>query len=216
MNINNINNIKILDNYLNKNNNVVEYSGISNNDDFSNYESIIRFKYKITNTKHQLSKICDFITEYNKELHYDWYIKFRPDIRLLEEINFEKLAQSSINARARVYNGPLKLEYGLSVGGNGFWRDTIESYYNERETEVILDDMIYIFDHNVVMKNGFEKFEFDSNILIKNGFEKFQCGSNENEWVHTSIWKCRNINLNVIGINMENTKYNAYSGNINM
>jgi hypothetical protein len=126
MNINNINNVKILDNYLNKKNYIVEYCGISNNDDFSNYESIITFKYKIINTKYQLSKICDFITEYKNELDYDWYVKIRPDMILLEEINFEKLAENSTNARARVYKGPLKLEYGMSVGGNGFWKNLIE------------------------------------------------------------------------------------------
>ena len=49
----------------------VEYCGISYQDEFHNYESIISFKYKIINTKRQLSKICDFITDYKAELYYD-------------------------------------------------------------------------------------------------------------------------------------------------
>jgi hypothetical protein len=57
---------------------------------------------------------------------------------------------------------------------------------------------------------------FHDNVIRKDGFEKFQCECKEDEWLHTSIWKSRNIALNVIGINMENTKYNVYSGNVNM
>ena len=65
-----------------------------------------------------------------------------------------------------------------------------------------MDDMIYIFHHNVILMNGFEKIEFSE--------------SPEHEWIHTNIWKSRNINLNVIGINLQNTKHHAYSGNVNI
>ena len=114
MNVNNIDNIKIINEYLKKNN-IVEYCGISNNDDFSNYESVISFKYKMINHKFQLSKICDFITDYKTELQYDWYMKIRPDIKLLENINFNMLCENSINARARVYYGPKQIKYGNSL-----------------------------------------------------------------------------------------------------
>jgi len=201
MNIINIDNIKIIDDYLKKDN-IVEYCGISNNDDFSNYESIISFKYKMINHKFQLSKICDFITEYKNDLDYDWYIKFRPDLKLLENIKFEILSDKSINARARVYSGPKKILYGMSVNGEGCWKHIGNCYYDNCENEIVLDDMIYIFHHNVILMNGFEKIEFSE--------------SPEHEWIHTNIWKSRNINLNVIGINLQNTKHYAYSGNVNI
>jgi hypothetical protein len=200
MNINNINNIKIINDYLKKDN-IVEYCGISNNDDFSNYESVISFKYKMINDKFQLSKICDFITEYKNDLDYDWYIKIRPDLRLLQNINFEILSDTGINARARVYNGPLQLMHGLSVSGEGFWKNILDCHYNIYETEIVLDDMIFIFHHNVVLMDGFEKFEQDGR---------------QHEWFHTNIWKSRNIHLNVIGINLEFTRHNSYSGHINI
>jgi hypothetical protein len=198
----NIDNIKIMNDYFkNDNANIVEYCGISNSDDFANYESIISFKYKIINSKFQLSKICDFITEYKNTLNYDWYIKIRPDLRLFEKINFEILSDTKINGRARVYTGPQKILYGMSINGDGIWKNTGDCYYDDSEKEIILDDMIYIFHHNVILMNAFEKF--DSN-------------EPENEWVHTNLWKCRNINLNVIGINLQNTKHYAYSGNVNI
>jgi hypothetical protein len=201
MNDNNINNIKIVNDYLKNDDNIVEYCGISNNDDFSNYESIISFKYKMINHKLQLSKICDFITEYKNDLDYDWYIKMRPDLRLLENINFKILSDTGINARARVYNGPLQVMYGLSVSGEGIWKNIVDCHYNIYETEIVLDDMIFIFHHNVVLMDGFEKFDQDGR---------------QHEWFHTNIWKSRNIHLNVIGINLEITRYNSYSGNINI
>jgi hypothetical protein len=40
----------------------VEYCGISNHNDFINYEHIISFRYKIVNESRQFMKICDFIT----------------------------------------------------------------------------------------------------------------------------------------------------------
>ena len=55
-------NIKILNDYMKMSDHKVDYCGISNQDDFHNYEDIIQFKYKIINTKEQLNKICDFIT----------------------------------------------------------------------------------------------------------------------------------------------------------
>ena len=99
MNSINSSNINILNNYLKKyEDSVVDYCGISNSDDFYNYENIISFKYKIINPKQQFSKICDFITQYKAELDYDWFIKIRPDIKLLEPINFEVLSDTAISS----------------------------------------------------------------------------------------------------------------------
>jgi hypothetical protein len=181
----------------------VDYCGISSYDDFSNYEGIIHFKYKMINPKKQLSKVCDFITTYYNKgvLEYDWYIKVRPDIKLLEPINFNVMLETAINARTRVYKGPKRVKYGSTVNGEGPWKNIIGSCYNNIETEIILDDQIYIC-HN--------------NILKKGAFNYIDGTTREDEWYHTTIWKSRNIPLNIIGINTIILKYNAISGHVNM
>jgi hypothetical protein len=196
-------NIKILNNYVKLLDMEVDYCGISNQDDFHNYENIITFKYKIINTKFQFSKICDFITDYKSELDYDWYMKIRPDIKLLENINFDKLSKNAINSRARVYHGPAKIKYGMSVNGEGSWKYIGDCHYANRERDIILDDMIFIFHKNIIQLNAFDKVES-------------KIGQNQNEMTQTGVFNRRKIPLNVIGIHLVLTKYNNFSGHINM
>jgi len=167
-------NIKILNNYMQNNNMEIEYCGISNQDDFHNYETIIQFKYKIINTKLQFSKICDFITEYKSQLDYDWYMKIRPDMQLLDNIVFDMLSENAINARARTYYGPKKIKYGMAVNGEGIWKDIGDCYYADTESNVILDDQVYIFHKNTIQNNAFEK----NTILYEY----------ENEWIYTNVF----------------------------
>ena len=126
--------IKILNDYLTnnfQNQYIIDYCGISSNDDFSNYEHIIHFKYKIINNKYQLSKICDFISDNINTLDYDWYIKTRPEVKLLEQINFKILSNTSINARARVYRGPKQIIHGMSVNGsNDIWKNVGDCFFD--------------------------------------------------------------------------------------
>lgn len=197
-------NIKCLNNYM-KNNGLedleFDYCGISSKNDFYNYETIIQFKYKIINTKKQLSKICDFITEYKSELDYDWYMKIRPDIKLFDNIDFTILPNDAINARARVYNGPRKIKYGMSVNGDGCWKNIGNCHYDDNEHDIILDDMLYIFHKNIIENNSFDP--------ISTSIPR------EDEWIHTGIFNDRKTRLNVIGINLCIKKYGCYSGNIN-
>ena len=205
MDIEFVENIKILNEYMNLSGDV-EYAGVSCKDDFNNYKNIINFKYKMINPKKQFNKMCDFITKYKEELNYDWFIKIRPNVKLLEPINFNSLINNSINGRARVYKGPKKIMYGISVGGIGYWEQHKEYSFNENELEIILDDQLYIFDKNVIINNGFYE-------IINYTDEP------EHEWFHTNKWKERSMNLNVIGINMifmYSKDRIAYSGNINM
>ena len=195
------NNIKILNDYMQLNDMEVDYCGISNQDDFYVFESIITFKYKIINTKKQLSKICDFITDYKSELDYDWYMKIRPDIKLLDNILFDTLSNNAINARARVYNGPLKITYGMSVNGKGCWENIGDCYYADHEYDIILDDQIYIFHKNIVLQNAFDKITLITDDI-------------QHEWTHAHIFNSRKITFNVIGINLLFTKNNNYSGDI--
>ena len=172
----------------------VDYCGISNQDDFHHYESILSFKYKVINPKRQLTKVCDFIS--STELNYDWYMKIRPDVKLLEPIPFSILSKEAINARARVYFGPRNIPYGMSVNGEGIWKDVGDSHYDEEEHDIILDSMLFLFHNNV-----------------KNAFEPIQPEYDAGEWEQALVFKERNIPLHVIGIHLENTKYNTFSGN---
>jgi hypothetical protein len=193
-------NIFILNNYVKElsDENTIEYAGISSYNDFENYEDIINFKYKIISSKKQFNKICDFISDYIDYLDYDWYIKFRPEVKLLEQINFNDLLITSINARARVYTGPKKIKYGGSTGGIGVWKNTKHYYYNDEEKDIILDDHIYFFHHNIIKLGGFQRIEP-------------HCDDHESEWFHTKYWNLRNIPLNVIGINMVFTYEDGHS-----
>jgi hypothetical protein len=192
------NNIEILKNYMKRLKIEVDYCGISNQNDFDNYE--INYKYKIINTKRQFSKICDFITMYNPQ--YDWYMKIRPDIKLLENINFNNLSENAINGRARVYVGPKRIMHGMSVNGAGKWKNIGDCYYSETNENIVIDDMFFIFHNNVIKMKAFDRI-----IPETPGSE---------EWKQTTIFNSRNIPLNVIGISLHNTKHDVYSGDINM
>jgi hypothetical protein len=195
------NNIKILNDFLIQTENIqLDYCGISNQDDFINYESIIQFKYKVINSNRQLTKVCDFISQYKNELSYDWYIKIRPDIRLLEPIKFDILSETAINARARKYIGPKYIKNGMSVNGVGMWMNIGECFYSEKERQIELDDQMYIFHHNIVKQGAFN---------VINEYRK------ENETIHDEYWRSRGIHKNVIGLNIYLEKHNVYSGDLN-
>jgi hypothetical protein len=192
-------NIIRLSSYFRESQDTVDYCGISSYQDIENYESIIQFKYKYISNKKQLGKICDFITENEDNLNYDWYIKIRPDIMLLEPINFDKLIHSSINARARMYRGIKIIEYGMSINGPGKWKSVGDCFYDVNENIEQLDDQLYIFDNNTIKRGAFKPIG--------------DLGKEE-EGVHTRVWKSRNIKLNIIGINLHLTTHDIFSGNL--
>lgn len=195
-------NIKILDNYMKLLNMQVDYCGISSNNDFHNYEKYITFKYKRIDANKQITKICNFISEFKNELDYDYYMKIRPEIKLLEQINFDFLDNNAVNARARVYRGPIKVKYGMSVNGEGPWKYIIDCYESNEEKEIIIDDQIFIFDKNVVNSAGFNKFE---NNHIR-----------QDEWAFSKMLSDRKIKLNIIGLNCEFCKVHQFSGHVNI
>jgi hypothetical protein len=192
-------NIIRLDFLLRSEGHEVDYAGISSIDDFANYEDIIKFKYKEIDTKYQLTKVCNFIQKYS--LAYDWFIRFRTEMYLLNPIDFKNLCVMSINSRARKYIGPKSIKYGMSID--------LPSGFSESETFVEVDDQIYIFHKNVIDKGGFSGIElYDNKIPI------------ENETVHTEFWNLRGISFNIIPINalfMRDTSWIGYqSGNLNI
>jgi hypothetical protein len=202
MHIDHLPNIQLIKDYMEQDNRVVDYCGLSSKDDFINYESLIKFKYTMVNTKRQMTKVCDFITQYKSELDYDWYIKIRPDTKLLAPIDFSTLVENAVNARARVYKGPKRVKYGISVNGEGYWKNWGDCFYDEEEKEVILDDMEYIFDNKDIEAGGFHTIEGETP-----GYD---------EWKQAKVWSSRKINVNVIGINLLNTKHKTQSGDVNM
>lgn len=199
-------NIQILNDYLvNLTDVSVDYAGVLSVDDFHKVENIISFKYKMISPKFQLSKMCNFISEYKEELNYDWYIKIRPDMKLLEPFHFEAFSDSAINARARNYTGPKKIKYGLSVNGEGTsWGHIDCCFYNENELYVELDDNIYIFHDNIVKKGAFDNDNYVDSLHYNH------------EGTHKYLYDSRNIPTNVIGINTVCITHNVFSGDINM
>ena len=187
-----LDNIQILKQFMDQSGHTVDYAAISSGTDFSIFEHILRFKYKFTCKDKQLTKVCEFIKSFKSQLDYDWYVKTRPEIKLLEPINFSRMKPNAINARAREYVGSRYIKYGLSLPSN-FLPIKAVSYNSSKET-FILDDQLYIFDHSIIAGGYFEtKYLIDKTIL-------------ENEWLHTEYWKLQNTPLNVVGINVIFTK----------
>jgi hypothetical protein len=180
----------------------VEYALISSID-YNCVESVLDLKYKEIDTSMQLTKLCNFITKYKSSLNYDFFIKIRPEIQILDRIPFEHLLQSSINARAREYIGPKRLRYGNSVYGEGCYKTINASTYSEKESHVVLDDQIYIFHKTIVESGGFNTLIPTQEWYVVNNIAY----NYEHEWFHSNVWKSRNIHLNVIDINIELKKY---------
>jgi hypothetical protein len=175
------------------------FCGISNKDDFHHYEDLVAFQYKIINPKGQWSKVCDFITDHSSELSYDWFVKIRPDFKLLAPIDWDKMRVDAMNARARVYHGPDHIPHGTSIKGEGRWKNINDIHYDERVHDVVLDDQCFIFHQRVVKQNGLAKVNPEER---------------ENEWFMTQTLHDRGIALNVVGIHAVLSKYNCFSGDI--
>lgn len=187
MNKNFLPNIVILRDYMKEYD--TDYAVISSSDDFANFEGTIPLKYKEVNTKRQVAKIFDFISKYKDQLNYDWYIRVRPDLKLLEPVPLHKCDPSMINARARVYNGPRNIPHGLSSGGPGEWSWAKDYKYMDKEQDIILDNMIFMFGKKAIDAGGFS--------------EVTDPPTYRDEWTLSNIWKEKNIPFNVVGINLE-------------
>jgi hypothetical protein len=172
---------------------------ISGRDDFDVFEDILPFTYKVISPKKQLDKVCDFISEAPP---YDWYVKVRAEVKLLEQLDFDSYSKDGINARARVYEGPLSIKNGAAVGGKGTHSHIHAIHYSPELKELVMDDTIFIVHRNVVEKGGFAPLtdkDRERREWYNNPF------GNQEEWFHTSVWKHRNIQLNLIGIYVDFT-----------
>ena len=191
----------------------VHIACISAQDDFHVFDDIMPFTYKFVSTKMQLDKVCDFISGCG--VSYDWYVKIRSEVQLLEQLDFDSYPKDSINARARVYTGPLSIKHASSVGGKGYLDYIHAIHYSPQLEELILDDAIYIFHKTVVEKGGFAPITEE-----ERGRREWYITSpgKQHEWFHTGVWTSRKIPLNLIGIHMDFTHSHkqALSANVNV
>jgi len=209
-----LDNIKILGNYIQKLSEeyAVDIACISGRDDFEVFDSILHFTYKVVTTKKQLDKVCDFVSECAES--YDWYVKIRAEVRLLEQLDFASFCENSINARARVYNGPLCVKNGSAVGGDGYLNYVHAIHYSPELQEIVLDEMIYIFHKNIV-ERGFRRISDE-----ERGCQEWYVGSlwNQHEWYHTAVWKSRGLPLRLVGLKVDFTHSgrHAFSADLNV
>ena len=149
----------------------------------------LSLKYLLKSNQRQLGKICEFITK--DKLNYDWFIKTRPDIEHLQDIEFEELSNTCINSRVRTYVGPESVRYGHSVGGKGFFKKyRHKARYSEKLESLLPDDQFYIFSKNIVDRGIFKRLKSNTS------------GVKQDEKFHRSIWEKRGASFKIIGIKL--------------
>jgi len=209
-----LDNIRILKHYIDELSTrfIVHVACISGKDDFHVFEDILPFTYKVVSSSKQLDKICDFVSSCTES--YDWYVKIRAEVKLLEQLDFDSFCLNSINARARVYNGPLQIKHAAAVGGDGYLHYVHAIHYSPELKEIILDDMLYIFHRRLVEKGTFAPITDE-----ERGRQEWYVGYwNQHEWFHTGVWKYRQIPLNLTSLYVDFTHSGrqCISANLNL
>lgn len=218
-------NEKIINNFDN-----IDVCLSSSYDDFDNYDSIINVKYKIKCKDRQFSKMVE-IFKYlnNSNISYDWYIKVRPDLLLLDNIDMRllhKCDKNSVNSRIRFYVGPeINVKYGTSHTTNDCWSKSW--IYNDLLLTIVPDDQIYIVHNNIankcfapILNNNFPNsiityyyFHFNTGWIISKKYihDIINYGlQTQLEWFFRDILYLRNIKINPFGFNIifRNTQSN--------
>ena len=126
MNIEYQENIKCIKEKIVNNFNNIDICLISSYEDYNNYDNIINVKYKIKCEGRQFTKMVELFKFLNiKKKNYDWYIKIRPDLLVLDNINDKILNicnKNCLNSRLRFYIGPdLNIKHGASHTINDAW-----------------------------------------------------------------------------------------------
>ena len=175
----------------------VDIAAISSKDDFSNYSDILDFKYKYVNTKKQISKLCDFISENKDNLKYDWFFRTRPESEIVnfDTIDFSHLPKDAVSARAREYEGPFMGKHACSVGGEGEYSHIKACHYKKNQEKLTIDDTI-VFHRTVIDKGGFVPVSSD----------KETENIRQDEWFLTDMLVSRGIPLNIIDIDVKFTR----------
>lgn len=224
--------IKLINNFI-KEEVEIDICLINSNkeDELNNYDDIlknIKYKFNSKNSK-QYEKIVNVINIINVNL-YDWFIKIRPDLELLEDINLDKIKicdKNKINSRVRWYIGEhtnVKNGTSLKIDEDCCWTNSY--IYDNNINYIVPDDQIYFFhktiakkafnilnidDINEDCKKNYMNFDFKQDepdnrweiffISIK---KKLQYGFfNQNEWFFKDILDYYNIKVNPIGFEVK-------------
>ena len=113
----------------------------------------------------QFSKTCATVSllrqhdAENQVRGCDWYIKTRPDFELLADAAFATYRRDAVNTRLRYYRGPLKLQYGASLGGP-FTAENIAHMNFAESTEMIVSDDMFFVIHADIAKRAFEDCDY--------------------------------------------------------
>lgn len=226
-------------NQLTRQNCIVDIAFVTSEPLCYDYYNILgKITHKLISDEPQYSKVCNLLDKigYN---NYDWYIKLRPEIGILERIDLDKLesySKKSINSRARHYMGPkINIKYGVSISNVEFLKaqngdkkldnwNTNDFKYNH--TKICApDDQIYIFHKNIAQK-AFRKIDLKSllngNLLDNTEFDSIEMykvlireAYRQCENFHRFIWMSRGIDINIIGLNVIFKGW-IYSGDLNI
>jgi len=186
-------NIEILESHLRSSNQDINinYALITSSKENLSTDKI-PIKYLHESQQLQLTKICDFICQFKQDLvrNYDVFIKTRPDLVLLDDINIDDLPRDGICARARVYSRNMSMvRYGMSVERPITWAE-------DDNSGIILDDMLYIFNVDLIPKFSLIRDVTSDMYKTPHGY----C-LKEHEWFHTYWWDYFKIKKYVIGFN---------------
>lgn len=183
------------------------------------YENILgKAKYKILCKKPVVSKLCKLFETINYD-DYNWYIKIRPEITLLENIDIntiKKCCKNSVNGRVRHYFGPyINIKNAVSIPDHQIrscqnsdininsWNKNDFKY--KKEASLAPDDILYIFSKLVAKKFidvYIKKIEEEN---IPKGIKEYLVKeiNSQNEGFHGAYYKYNNINYNIIGLNFK-------------
>ena len=218
---------------LKNDNTIVDLCSVLSNPniDISSKSILGDFKYEFINPEPPLRKLCSIFNTIKYD-EYDWYIRIRPDINLLEKITHEKLeslSKEKINTRCRGYEGPhINLPYGCSIPNIRIAPAGLkECYnyikYNDKYININPDSMLFFF-HKTIAAQAFAPLSLETYLdYVKKlksqiekpiwfyGFYEWTITDNyfiknkecEHEGQHGFIWNNRNIFINPINLNLK-------------
>jgi len=224
---------------LKQQNCIVNIAFVTSEQLYYDYENILGdITHTLISDEPQYSKVCNLldIIGYN---NYDWYIKLRPEIGMLETINLDKLnsySKTAINSRIRHYIGPkINIKYGVSISNEEILKaqngdknlDNCKTNDFKLNDTIIQspDDQIYIFHKNIAQQ-AFQKLNLNSllngNLLDNTVYDSIEMyriligeAYRQCEGFHRFIWMARGIDINIIGLNVIFKNW-IYSGDLNI
>jgi hypothetical protein len=179
-------------------------------------------KYNFICNKGQVSKICHLFDNIDYD-EYDWYIKVRPDITFSEKINTDKLLKcnkNKINCRVRSYIGNnISVKHGTSIKNipfNNINRNNCIQK-NSEEINITPDDIFFIFNKKIAEK-AFKSLSINDYLHYSENIENIENQFAVDTWMHREdywlrnpiereghfkfILLCRNVSINIIGVNL--------------